>query len=102
VDRSTATPDGGYRGRVAVGDTFTLHLVHGPGPARPESDTVRVGRWTVTDGAVADIAGRPDGGGLFTAHAPGRVQVGADGRDAQLWACRDQGCARITEIVVTR
>ena len=102
VDRSNTTPDGGYLGRVAVGDTFTLHLVHGPGPARPESDTVWVRRWTVTDGAVADIAGRPGGGGLFTARAPGRVQVSADGLAAQLWACQGQGCARVSEIVVTR
>lgn len=102
VDRSTTTADGGYAGRLAVGDTFTLHLVLGRGPLSVDGDTVAVGSWGVTDPAAAGISRRPGGGGFFTATAPGTVRVSADGRPAQLWACEGQGCSRVAEIVVTR
>jgi hypothetical protein len=102
VDRSTTTADGGYAGRLAVGDTFTVHLVLGRGPTSADGDTVAVASWAVTDPAVASIFGRPGGGGLFTAKAPGTVRVNADGRPAQLWACEGGGCSRVGEIVVTR
>ena len=103
VDRSTTTADGGYRGRLAVGDTFTVQLVLRRGPNPGESDTLRVERWTVTDSTVASIVSRPWGAGLFTAKAPGTVGVvSADGRPYPLWACEAGGCSRVGEIVVTR
>jgi hypothetical protein len=102
VDRSTTTADGGYVGRLAVGDTFTLHLVVGRGPTSVDGDTVAVASWAVTDPAVAGISRRPSGAGFFTAKAAGTVRVSADGRPAQMWACEGQGCSRVGEIVVTR
>ncbi len=102
VDRSTTAAGGGYAGRLAVGDTFTLQLVAGRDPSLPDVDTVQVHRWTVTDTAVAEIASRPRGAGHFTAKSPGTVQVGADGRYAQVWACEAGSCSRVSEIVITR
>lgn len=102
VDRSSTVADGGYAGRLAVGDTFTLHLVLGRDPTSVDGDTVAVSRWEVTDSSVAGISRRPSGGGFFTAKAPGTVRVRADGNPAQVWACEGGGCSRIGEIVVTR
>lgn len=102
VDRSTTTPDGGYRGRLTVGDTFTVQLVLRRGPNPGETDTLRVERWTVTDTTVAGIAGRSWGAGLFTAKAPGAVGIRADGLPYPMWACEAGGCSRVGEILVTR
>jgi len=102
VDRSTTVAGGGYVGRLAVGDTFTLHLVLGRDPTSTDGDTVAVASWAVSDPAAASISRRPGGGGFFTAKAPGTVVVSADGRPAQVWSCQGLGCSRVGEIVVTR
>ena len=102
VDVSTTTADGGYVGRVRVGDSFSLVLVKGSpgGPTPSPADTVRSVAWEVSAPAVAAVAGEASGRGIFTATAPGRVRIIANGELAMLWACESNSCARVSEIDV--
>ncbi len=104
VDRTGTTPDGGYRGRLAVGDSFTLHLVNGPRDSLASSlrDTIRFVEWEVTDSVAASITSGPGGAGVFRAKAPGAVRIAANRMFPALWACRGKGCSRVSEVFITR
>lgn len=102
VDVSATTSDGGFVGRVRVGDSFSLVVVKGPpgGPVPSLADTVRSVAWAVSAPAVATLAGDGSGRGTFTATAPGSVRIIANGELARLWACEPNSCARVSEIEV--
>ena len=101
VDRSNTTPNGGYVGRVRVGDTFPLHLVFSPALGSPTpTDTIRVVTWESSDASVATVTSGTSGSGIFVARAAGTVQVSGNGLN-DLWACETNGCARVDRIEIT-
>lgn len=106
VDRSNTHPgDGGYWGRVDVGDTVRFHLVRAPSDKSPTAeppDTIRPVSWMVSDSTVADIASAPSGQGILVARSPGATRVLANDQHFVLWACEDGGCSRVSEIEVRR
>ncbi len=88
----------GAREDLLPGDSVTLYLVYGMGPAA--SDTVRTVSWSIPDGAVARITRGLDGSGAFVAVAPGATAVTANGYATTLFACGTLGCTMITDLRV--
>lgn len=88
VDTTGPTaPQGGYYGRVAVGDSVTLHLVRHSTAVLPcaATDTVRTATWNSNNVTVLEPHATSAGGGVFRGIKPGEAYVYASLSGAGAW-----------------